>query len=151
MEQANRDAAAAAAERPRRPYRLTPDGRARLRAAALRTRPWESSTGPKTANGKARSRLNGWKHGLRSAAAREAESEIAECLRAAPVAELHATPADLPRWIRRVVAEVVSTSADVTLPFLPRPDSAHREVLLPGVEDSDVLERLAEPERILER
>lgn len=42
---------------------LTPAGRQRLREAALRNRPWEVSTGPRTAGGKARSRGNAWKHG----------------------------------------------------------------------------------------
>ena len=34
-------------------------GRERLRAAALASRPWEHSTGPRTAEGKARSAENG--------------------------------------------------------------------------------------------
>jgi hypothetical protein len=38
---------------------LTPDGLARLRAAALRDRPWEHSTGPRTPAGKAKAALNG--------------------------------------------------------------------------------------------
>jgi hypothetical protein len=38
---------------------LTPEGRARLRAAALASRPWLHSTGPKTAEGKARVAENG--------------------------------------------------------------------------------------------
>ena len=35
-------------------YRLTPEGRRRLQEAAARNRPWEHSTGPTTAEGKAR-------------------------------------------------------------------------------------------------
>lgn len=38
---------------------LTPSGIERLRAAALSSRPWLSSTGPRTAAGKARSATNG--------------------------------------------------------------------------------------------
>jgi hypothetical protein len=38
---------------------LTPAGRERLRQAALRSRPWRFSTGPRTAAGKARSAQNG--------------------------------------------------------------------------------------------
>ena len=37
---------------------LTPEGREQLRQAALRNRPWEHSTGPRTPEGKARSSLN---------------------------------------------------------------------------------------------
>ena len=38
---------------------LTPAGREQLRRAILRTQPWRYSTGPKTAEGKAQSALNG--------------------------------------------------------------------------------------------
>ena len=38
---------------------LTPQGRERLRQAALANRPWEFSTGPRTPEGKARVALNG--------------------------------------------------------------------------------------------
>lgn len=38
---------------------LTPEGLARLRAAALRDRPWEHATGPRTPAGKAKAALNG--------------------------------------------------------------------------------------------
>ena len=55
--------------KPRSPYRLSPEGLESLRASARRTRPWERSTGPRTAQGKARSRMNAWKHGERSAEA----------------------------------------------------------------------------------
>ena len=37
---------------------LTPEGRQRLREAALAGRPWEASTGPRTPEGKARSARN---------------------------------------------------------------------------------------------
>jgi hypothetical protein len=37
---------------------MTPEGRARVRAAALLHKPWEKSTGPRTAEGKARSARN---------------------------------------------------------------------------------------------
>lgn len=43
---------------------ISPDGRRRLREAALRNRPWESSTGPTSIEGKARSAQNSRKHGL---------------------------------------------------------------------------------------
>lgn len=39
----------------------------RLRAAAIRNRPWEHSTGPRTTGGKARSRMNALKHGRETA------------------------------------------------------------------------------------
>lgn len=51
----------------RRPYQLTPEGRASLQASAARVKPWERSTGPRTPDGKSRSRMNAWKHGERSA------------------------------------------------------------------------------------
>jgi hypothetical protein len=50
----------AAGKRDRRKRRgLTPEGRARLRQAALAGRPWLHATGPKTAAGKARVAENG--------------------------------------------------------------------------------------------
>lgn len=58
-------------ERPKRRYRLTPEGLASLRAAAERNRPWERSTGPRTTGGKARSRMNAWKHGADAAYQRQ--------------------------------------------------------------------------------
>jgi len=38
---------------------LTTEGRERLRQAALRTQPWERSTGPRTPEGKAKAAQNG--------------------------------------------------------------------------------------------
>jgi DNA-binding PadR family transcriptional regulator len=52
-----------------RTYRLTPRGIRALRAAARRVRPWERSTGPRSEIGKNRSKMNAYKHGLRSAEA----------------------------------------------------------------------------------
>lgn len=46
-----------------RTYRITRAERARRRARILALRPWDCSTGPRTAAGKARSRLNGLKSG----------------------------------------------------------------------------------------
>ena len=57
-----------ASAKQRKPYRLSPRGLKSLREAALRNQPWNHSTGPRTGEGKARSRMNGWKHGERSAA-----------------------------------------------------------------------------------
>lgn len=45
---------------------LTPEGREALRQAALTNRPWEHSTGPRTAAGKAASRWNAHQHGDRA-------------------------------------------------------------------------------------
>jgi len=58
-------------ERPKRPYKLSLAGLDALRAAARRTAPWTRSTGPTTPAGKERAKLNGLKHGRRSAAAVE--------------------------------------------------------------------------------
>ena len=67
----------------RRRYQLTPEGLASLRASIRRVTPWEYSTGPRTADGKARSRMNAWKHGQRSAAAIAVRREYAALLRRA--------------------------------------------------------------------
>jgi hypothetical protein len=42
---------------------LTPAGRERLRAACRHNQPWKHSTGPRTAAGKARSRMNAYQDG----------------------------------------------------------------------------------------
>ena len=67
-------------DRPR-PYRLSPTGLKCLRAVALRNKPWLLSSGPKTAAGKARSKLNATKHGERSAKSRAAWRELNAALR----------------------------------------------------------------------
>ncbi|MFN7785648.1 MAG: hypothetical protein ACK5QR_04825 [bacterium] len=51
---------------------------ASLRASARRARPCKRSTGPRTPDGKARSRLNATKHGERSAEAMARRRELAE-------------------------------------------------------------------------
>ncbi len=68
-------------ERPKRSYRLTPDGLASLRTSIARAKPWMSSTGPRTPDGKARSRRNAWKHGRRSAEEIARRRELAALLR----------------------------------------------------------------------
>ena len=47
---------------------MTVDGLTRLRDSIARVKPWLRSTGPTTPAGKARSKMNAWKHGERSAA-----------------------------------------------------------------------------------
>ncbi|MPZ46983.1 MAG: hypothetical protein GEV05_27185 [Betaproteobacteria bacterium] len=47
----------------------TQERRARQSALVRSWRPWGRSTGPRTDEGKARSSLNAWKHGARSAEA----------------------------------------------------------------------------------
>lgn len=50
---------------------LTPGGRERLRQAALRHRPWDHSTGPKTPGGKATAVANGKRRQLGPVSVRE--------------------------------------------------------------------------------
>jgi hypothetical protein len=55
----------------------TPERRARQSDMIRNWQPWQRSTGPATAAGRARSSLNAFKHGARSAEMRELRSEIA--------------------------------------------------------------------------
>jgi len=50
----------------RRRYRLSARGKAALRAAIQKTKPWEHSTGPRTIEGKLVMRLSAIKHGYYS-------------------------------------------------------------------------------------
>lgn len=55
---------------------LSADGRQRLRQAASRTRPWLFSTGPRTAEGKSRSALNGKRRQQGPISVREMKAEL---------------------------------------------------------------------------
>ena len=55
---------------------LTAAGRQRLRDAALRNRPWQYSTGPRTAAGKARAALNGKLRQVDEVSVREVRGEL---------------------------------------------------------------------------
>ena len=55
--------------RRKRTYRLSPEGRASLRKSAQQNRPWATSTGPRTEEGKDRAKMNAYQHGARSAEA----------------------------------------------------------------------------------
>jgi hypothetical protein len=57
---------------------LTPGGRKRLQLAALLHEPWLHSTGPRTAEGKARVALNGKKRQVGSQSVREIRAELAD-------------------------------------------------------------------------
>ena len=56
---------------------LTPAGRERLRRAALRNRPWEHATGPRTREGKATAVRNGKTRQLGPVSVRELRRELA--------------------------------------------------------------------------
>ncbi len=56
---------------------LTAEGRERLRQTALKNRPWEASTGPRTAEGKARAARNGKKRQLGPRSVREIKRDLA--------------------------------------------------------------------------
>ena len=64
----------------RRPYQLTPAGLASLRSSAQCAKPWTRSTGPRTPDGKARSRMNAMKHGERSSEAVLRRRELTDLL-----------------------------------------------------------------------
>ena len=55
---------------------LSPEGRERLRAAALRHKPWQHSTGPKTPAGKAQAALNGKKRQRGLLSVREIKADL---------------------------------------------------------------------------
>ena len=57
---------------------LTPDGRERLRQAALAKKPWIHSTGPRTPAGKSQSALNGKRRQLGVFSVRELRRELSE-------------------------------------------------------------------------
>lgn len=56
----------------------TPDGIERLREAAKRNKPWSKATGPRTKQGKNRSKMNALKHGGYSAPVKAARKRMAE-------------------------------------------------------------------------
>jgi hypothetical protein len=55
---------------------LTPEGRQRLREAALRNRPWDHATGPRTPAGKAQAAKNGKKRQVGPRSIREIRAEL---------------------------------------------------------------------------
>lgn len=57
---------------------LTAEGREKLREAAVRNRPWERSTGPKTPEGKARSAANGRKRRGGKASGQRVRAKLAD-------------------------------------------------------------------------
>jgi hypothetical protein len=69
---------AAGRENQKRRNADTDDGRERLRAAALRNRPWLQSTGPRTPEGKARAAENGRKRQTGSISTSKLRSMLAE-------------------------------------------------------------------------
>ena len=56
---------------------LTPEGREKLRQAALATQPWKLTKGPTTPEGKARSAANGKKRQLGPRSVREIRADLA--------------------------------------------------------------------------
>ena len=72
---------AAGVKRPRMGPR-TPEGLERLRQSAFTNRPWERSTGPRSATGKMRSSLNSIVHGKETAARRRFRRDAFRLIRA---------------------------------------------------------------------
>ena len=68
-------------DKPKREYRLSPQGLAALREANRRVQPWTRTTGPKTVEGKARAKVNSLRHGERSIVRMRERHEMAELLR----------------------------------------------------------------------
>ena len=64
-----------------RTYEQSPAGLNALRQSVRRTKPWLHSTGPKTAQGKARSRMNALTHGERAAKTIATRQEVALLLK----------------------------------------------------------------------
>jgi hypothetical protein len=56
---------------------LTPEGRERLRAAALVNKPWAKATGPRTPAGKAAAAANGKRRQVGDRSARETRADMA--------------------------------------------------------------------------
>ena len=56
---------------------LTPEGRERLRQAALARRPWEHATGPRTSAGKVQAAANGKRRQTSEHSVREVRSSLA--------------------------------------------------------------------------
>jgi hypothetical protein len=65
----------------------TPERRARQAALIRNWRPWEAATGPRTADGKARSARNALRHGGRTASALGELAEIRRMVREMEAAE----------------------------------------------------------------
>jgi len=59
---------------------ISPEGLQKLRETALRNKPWERSTGPRSAAGKARSAANGKTRQKGPKSVREARAEVAEVM-----------------------------------------------------------------------
>ena len=78
---------------------LTPEGRERLRQAALKNRPWQFSTGPRTPEGKAKAALNPQKQQLGPLSVRAIKRGLAD---------LRALAQEM-RDSRRLVGKVAST------------------------------------------
>jgi hypothetical protein len=57
---------------------LTPEGRERLRQAALANQPWQHSTGPRTAAGKVKAAANGKRRQASEHSVREVRRSLAE-------------------------------------------------------------------------
>jgi hypothetical protein len=58
-------------------WRLTAEGRERLRQAAIKNKPWRFSTGPRTPEGKSQMVVNGKKRQLGPLSVREIRTDLA--------------------------------------------------------------------------
>ena len=93
----------------RRRYRLSPAGLKSLQTSAMRRRPRERSTGPRTETGKSHSKLNALKHGeysLAQCAERRRLNELIRQMLGGDGVPLESPPRERDAWRNRLTMEL---------------------------------------------